>query len=52
MKEKKQNDLAVLLSYAGSYKKLTILGLGLSGIAMILILPGSLTRGWNLLNVN
>ena len=36
MKEKKQNDLAVLLSYAGSYKKLTILGLGLSGIAMIL----------------
>ncbi len=36
MKEKKQNDLAVLLSYAGSYKKLTMLGLGLSGIAMIL----------------
>ena len=36
MKEKKQNDLAVLLSYAGSYKKLTVLGLGLSGIAMIL----------------
>ena len=36
MKEKKQSDLAVLLSYAGSYKGLTFLGLGLSAIAMIL----------------
>ena len=36
MKEKKQNDLSVLLGYAGSYKGLTFLGLGLSGIAMIL----------------
>ena len=36
MKEKKQNDLAVLLDYAGSYKKLTFLGLGLSAIAMVL----------------
>ena len=36
MKEKKKNDLAVLLDYAGSYKSLTFLGLGLSGIAMIL----------------
>ena len=36
MKEKKKNDLAVLLDYAGSYKGLTFLGLGLSGIAMIL----------------
>ncbi len=36
MKEKKQSDLAVLLGYAGSYKKLTFLGLGLSAVAMIL----------------
>lgn len=36
MKEKKQNELSVLLGYAGSYKGLTFLGLGLSGIAMIL----------------
>ena len=36
MKEKKQSDLSVLLGYAGSYKKLTFLGLGLSAIAMIL----------------
>ena len=36
MKEKKQSDLAVLLGYTGSYKGLTFLGLGLSGIAMIL----------------
>ena len=36
MKEKKQGDLAVLLDYAGSYKKLTFLGLGLSAVAMIL----------------
>ena len=35
-KEKKQNDVAVLLNYAGSYKKLTFLGLFLSGTAMIL----------------
>ena len=36
MKEKKQNDLAVLLGYAGNYKKLTFQGLGLSGVAMVL----------------
>ena len=36
MKEKKQSDIAVLLGYAGSYKRLTFLGLGLSAIAMIL----------------
>ena len=36
MKEKKQSDLTVLLGYAGSYKKLTFLGLGLSAVAMIL----------------
>ncbi len=36
MKEKKKSDLAILLGYAGSYKGLTFLGLGLSAIAMIL----------------
>ena len=36
MKEKKQSDLSVLLGYAGSYKKLTFLGLALSAAAMIL----------------
>ena len=36
MEGKKQNDLSVLLGYAGSYKGLTFLGLGLSGISMIL----------------
>ena len=36
MKEKKQSDLGVLLGYAGSYKGLTFLGLGLSAVAMIL----------------
>ena len=36
MKEKKQSDLSVLLGYAGSYKGMTFLGLGLSAVAMIL----------------
>ena len=36
MKEKKKSDVAILLDYAGSYKKLTFLGLGLSAVAMIL----------------
>ncbi|MBQ8995611.1 MAG: ABC transporter ATP-binding protein [Oscillospiraceae bacterium] len=36
MKEKKQNDLAVLLNYAGSHKGVTFAGLGLSAVAMVL----------------
>ena len=36
MKEKKKSDLAVLLEFAGSYKSLTFLGLGLSAVAMVL----------------
>ena len=36
MEEKKKSDLSVLLEYAGSYKWLTFLGLGLSGAAMVL----------------
>ena len=35
-REKKQNAVAVLLGYAGSYKKLTYLGLFLSGVSMVL----------------
>lgn len=36
MNEKKKSDLSVLLGYAGSYKMLTFLGLGLSAVAMVL----------------
>ena len=36
MKEKKPNDLQVLLGYAGRHKGLTFLGLGLSAVAMVL----------------
>ena len=36
MEEKKPNDLRVLLGYAGRYKGLTFLGLGLSAMAMVL----------------
>lgn len=36
MEEKKKSDLAVLLEYAGSYKGLTFLGLGLSAVSMVL----------------
>ena len=36
MKEKKENNVAVLLSYAGSHKGLTFLGLTLSVISMLL----------------
>ena len=36
MKKKKQNDIAILLGYAGNYRGLTFLGLGLSAVAMIL----------------
>lgn len=36
MTKKKPNDLQVLLDYAGRYKWLTFLGLGLSAVAMIL----------------
>lgn len=33
---KKQNDVMKLLSYAGNYRRLTWLGMGLSGTAMVL----------------
>lgn len=36
MKEKKKNDLAVLLDYAGGHKCLTFLGLILSAVSMLL----------------
>ena len=36
MKEKKQNEIAILLGYAGKYKTLTFLGLALSAVAMVM----------------
>ena len=36
MDKKKESDVSVLLKYAGSYKKLTFIGLGLSAIAMVM----------------
>lgn len=36
MEEKKKNPLGVLLGYAGMFKGLTFLGLGLSAVAMVL----------------
>jgi ATP-binding cassette subfamily B protein len=36
MKGKKQNDVAVLLNYAGKYKVLTFLGMFLSAVAMVM----------------
>ena len=36
MKEKKQNEISVLLGYAGKYKVLTFLGMFLSAVAMIM----------------
>ena len=35
MKQKKQNALTVLLGYAGSHRRLTVLGLGLSAVSMV-----------------
>lgn len=35
MKQKKQNALSVLLGYAGSHRRLTVLGLGLSAVSMV-----------------
>lgn len=35
MNQKKQNALAVLLGYAGSHRRLTCLGLGLSAVSMV-----------------
>ena len=36
MKQKKKSDVAVLMDYAGSYKRLTLLGLVLSAVSMVL----------------
>ena len=35
MKQKKQNALSVLLEYAGSHRRLTLLGLALSAVSMV-----------------
>lgn len=45
-KQEKQSNVAVLLSYAGSYRGLSYLGLGLSAAAMV---PGCFpasASGW------
>ena len=36
MKQKKKSDVAVLMDYAGGYKRLTFLGLALSAVSMLL----------------
>ena len=36
MKQKKQNEISVLLGYAGKYKVLTFLGMFLSAVAMVM----------------
>ena len=36
MKQRKKNNVAALLQYAGGHRRLTYLGLALSGIAMLL----------------
>ena len=36
MEKKKQNNLSVLLGYAGSYKGLTFAGMALSAVSMVL----------------
>ena len=38
MKQRKKSDVAVLLDYAGSRKRLTFLGLGLSAVSMLMSL--------------
>ena len=47
MKQKKKNDIAALLDYAGSHRGLTFLGLGLSAASMVcsMILPLHLASG-------
>ena len=58
MRQKKKNDIAALLDYAGSHRGLTFLGLGLSAASMVcsmipylciwLAAPGSDCRGTQL----
>ena len=38
MKQRKKGDVAILLDYAGSRKRLTFLGLGLSAVSMLMSL--------------
>ena len=38
MKQRKKSDVAVLLDYAGSRKRLTFLGIGLSAVSMLMSL--------------
>ena len=38
MKQRKKGDVAILLDYAGSHRRLTVLGLGLSAVSMLMSL--------------
>ena len=38
MKQRKKGDVAILLDYAGSHRRLTFLGLGLSAVSMLMSL--------------
>ena len=38
MKQRKKGDVAILLDYAGDYKRLTFMGLGLSAVSMLMSL--------------
>ena len=45
MKQRKKGDVAILLDYAGSHRRLTFLGLGLSAVSMLMSLaPVSYTH--------
>ena len=46
MKQKKQNALSVLLEYAGSHRRLTFLGLGLSAVSMVCSMIRTSASGW------
>ena len=58
MKQKKQNALSVLLGYAGSHRRLTLLGLGLgfllhwfivSRVNSVAMMFGRVISGWSFL---
>ena len=46
MKQKKKNDIAALLDYAGSHRGLTFLGLGLSAASMVCSMILTSASGW------
>ena len=46
MKDKKKSDVAVLMDYAGSYKRLTFLGLVLSAVSWCSAWFPTSVSGW------